>query len=97
MSNKVRKHYRDNFKWRLKRLITKSVEFTIVESYKIYKETERSEFEIKDLRKYFMDIYLGELDQYKNVFFYDEEESKRKTYEIYQKMVKKGIVKTIEL
>lgn len=97
MSNKVRKHYRDGFKWRLKRLISKSVEFTIVESYKIYKETERSEFEIKDLRKYFMDIYLVELDQYKNVFFYDEEESKRKTYEVYQKMVKEKKIKTIEL
>ena len=97
MSYKIRKTYRDDFKWRLKRLIEKSVEYTIVESYKIYKETKMSEFEIKDLRKYFVDMYLGELDQYKNVFFYDEEESKRKTYEVYQKMVKEGIVKTFEL
>lgn len=97
MSYKIRKTYRDDFKWRLKRLITKSVEYTIVESYKIYKETESSEFEIKDLRKYFMDIYLVELDQYKNVFFYDEEESKRKTYEIYQKLVKEKKIKLIEL
>ena len=63
-----------NFHKRMKLLMKNSLKYCVIESYKIYSETIKSEVDIRHLRKTFGILYEKNKHHYDNEFTYKEED-----------------------
>lgn len=63
-----------NFHKRMKLLMKNSLKYCVIESYKIYSETIKSEVDIRHLRKTFGILYEKNRQYYNNEFTYEEED-----------------------
>ena len=63
-----------NFNKRMKLLMKNSLKYCVIESYKIYSETIKSEVDIRHLRKTFGILYEKNRQYYNNEFTYEEED-----------------------
>lgn len=68
---KIRKK---NFKKRMKMLMINSLKYCVIESYKIYTETIKDEFDIRYLRETFKTLNNKNKHHYDNEFTYKEED-----------------------
>jgi hypothetical protein len=58
----------------MKLLMKNSLKYCVIESYKIYSETIKSEVDIRHLRKTFGILYEKNRQYYNNEFTYEEED-----------------------
>lgn len=84
------------FDKRISSLIEKSFEYCVVESYKIFKETKSSGYDIDHLRWKFKNYFLKELNKYDNEFLYSEETDKLKEREYIESQINR-FLKTVKV
>ena len=86
----LKRVYKNQFEKRINKLIENSFDYCVIESKKIYDETQPySQLTIEDLRKKFKNLYMRELIQYDNEFLYSEETNKIKEREYSKSIFKR--------
>lgn len=79
LDRRLKRVYKNQFEKRINKLIENSFDYCVIESKKIYNETQPySQLTIEDLRTKFKNLYMRELIQYDNEFLYSEETNKIK-------------------
>ena len=90
LDRRLKRVYKNQFEKRINKLIENSFDYCVIESKKIYDETQPySQLTIEDLRKKFKNLYMRELIQYDNEFLYSEETNKIKEREYSKSIFKR--------
>jgi hypothetical protein len=90
LDRRLKRVYKNQFEKRINKLIENSFDYCVIESKKIYDETQPySQLTIEDLRIKFKNLYMRELIQYDNEFLYSEETNKIKEREYSKSIFKR--------
>tara|TARA_B110000211_G_C13697993_1_gene386140 strand:+ start:265 stop:567 length:303 start_codon:yes stop_codon:yes gene_type:complete len=90
LDRRLKRVYKNQFEKRINKLIENSFDYCVIESKKIYDETQPySQLTIEDLRTKFKNLYMRELIQYDNEFLYSEETNKIKEREYFKSIFKR--------
>lgn len=90
LDRRLKRVYKNQFEKRINKLIENSFDYCVIESKKIYNETQPySQLTIEDLRTKFKNLYMRELIQYDNEFLYSEETNKIKEREYFKSIFKR--------
>jgi len=90
LDRRLKRVYKNQFEKRINKLIENSFDYCVIESKKIYDETQPySQLTIEDLRIKFKNLYMRELIQYDNEFLYSEETNKIKEREYFKSIFKR--------
>lgn len=90
LDRRLKRVYKNQFEKRINKLIENSFDYCVIESKKIYNETQPySQLTIEDLRIKFKNLYMRELIQYDNEFLYSEETNKIKEREYSKSIFKR--------
>jgi len=90
LDRRLKRVYKNQFEKRINKLIENSFDYCVIESKKIYNETQPySQLTIEDLRTKFKNLYMRELIQYDNEFLYSEETNKIKEREYSKSIFKR--------
>ncbi len=90
LDRRLKRVYKNQFEKRINKLIENSFDYCVIESKKIYDETQPySQLTIEDLRTKFKNLYMRELIQYDNEFLYSEETNKIKEREYSKSIFKR--------
>jgi len=90
LDRRLKRIYKNQFEKRINKLIENSFDYCVIESKKIYDETQPySQLTIEDLRTKFKNLYMRELIQYDNEFLYSEETNKIKEREYSKSIFKR--------
>tara|TARA_B100000768_G_C11128087_1_gene310520 strand:+ start:370 stop:672 length:303 start_codon:yes stop_codon:yes gene_type:complete len=90
LDRRLKRVYKNQFEKRINKLIENSFDYCVIESKKIYDETQPySQLTIEELRTKFKNLYMRELIQYDNEFLYSEETNKIKEREYSKSIFKR--------
>ena len=90
LDRRLKRVYKNQFEKRINKLIENSFDYCVIESKRIYDETQPySQLTIEDLRTKFKNLYMRELIQYDNEFLYSEETNKIKEREYSKSIFKR--------
>ena len=90
LDRRLKRVYKNQFEKRINKLIENSFDYCVIESKKIYNETQPySQLTIEDLRTKFKNLYMREVIQYDNEFLYSQETNKIKEREYSKSIFKR--------